>query len=446
MSPTLVRRLILPLHERVRGRRTLALADELCRSESWPAERLAALQQAKLARILEVAATQTPFYRERLAAAGISPRRVTLADLPAIPLLTKADIRVHLDGMIWRGVPGGLHRATTGGSTGQPVAFCMDRARQAADQAARIRSRRWFGIEPGERELYLWGSPIETGAADAFRSMRDRMINHRLISAFRMTPARMADYLREIRSFDPVHLFGYPSSLATLARFALSQSARPPTPALKAVFTTGETLDSADRALLAAYFRVPVADGYGAREAGFIAHECPHGRMHIAAECVLVELLDDAGRAVPVGESGEVVVTNLDNLGMPLIRYRTGDTAWLDARPCPCGRTLPVLGGIEGRQTDRLVRADGGSAHALSAIYVLRDEAGVTRFHVRQRSDLSLDVRIVPAPGWNDDTSNRVSDRLSRQLGGVPVRLSLVQSIEPSGSGKFRCVESEAIT
>jgi phenylacetate-CoA ligase len=321
----------------------------------------------------------------------------------------------------------------------------MDRERQAADQAARIRSRRWFGIEPGERELYLWGSPIETGAADALRSMRDRMINHRLISAFRMTPARMADYLREIRSFDPVHLFGYPSSLATLARFALSQSARPPTPALRAVFTTGEPLDPADRALLAASFRVPVADGYGAREAGFIAHECPHGRMHIAAECVLVELLDDAGRAVPVGESGEVVVTNLDNLGMPLIRYRTGDTAWLDARPCPCGRTLPVLGGIEGRQTDRLVRADGGSAHALSAIYVLRDEAGVTRFHVRQRSDLSLDVRIVPAPGWNDDTSNRVSDRLSRQLGGVPVRLSLVESIEPSGSGKFRCVESEAI-
>lgn len=444
MSPTLVRRLILPMHERVCGRRTLARADEWSLSESWPAERLAALQQAKLARVLEVAAARTDFYRERLAAAGIEPARATLADLSAIPPLTKADIRAHLDAMIWWGVPGGLHRATTGGSTGQPVAFYMDRARQAADQAARIRTRRWFGIEPGERELYLWGSPIESGARDRIRSLRDRLINHRMISAFRMTPARLADYLREIRSFDPAHLFGYPSSLATLARFALSRSSRPPTPALKAVFTTGETLDPADRDLIAACFRVPVADGYGAREAGFIAHECPHGRMHVAAECVLLELLDDAGRPVPVGAAGEVVVTNLDNLGMPLIRYRTGDTARLDPRPCPCGRTLPVLGGIEGRRTDRLLRADGGSAHALSAIYVLRDEPGVTRFHVRQRVDLSLDVRVVPAAGWDHGASQRVSDRLSRQLGGVPVRLSLVESIEPAASGKYRCVESEA--
>ena len=112
---------------------------------------------------------------------------------------------------------------------------------------------------------------------------------------------------------------------------------------LKAIFCTGEVLYDHQRELISETFGVPVANGYGARDAGFIAHECPAGKMHIAAEHVIVEILDESGQSVPKGEVGEIVITNLDGYAMPFIRYKTGDLGALADEQCPCGRGLPLM-------------------------------------------------------------------------------------------------------
>ncbi len=183
-----------------------------------------------------------------------------------------------------------------------------------------MRGRQWFGIDAGMRELYLWGSPIEANATDRMRHVRDRCLNHRMIGAFDMTACSMAGYVRQMTHFNPHHLFGYPSSLARLARFILDSGMKPTTPALCAVFTTGEVLLPTDRAILEECLAVQVADEYGARDAGFIAQQCPAGAYHVSMESLLVELVDDAGRPVPVGERGEVTVTHFDSQAMPFIR------------------------------------------------------------------------------------------------------------------------------
>lgn len=445
MHPLVVKHVLLPVHERLLRRPMPAYLRGLEESQWWPSERLRALQQRKLRRLLRHAWDKCSFYREWIEQAGVEPDSVTLEELAQLPTTTKADIRANAEAMVDPTVKGGLHAYSTGGSSGDPLIFKIDRARQAADQAARARTRRWFGIDLGQRELYLWGAPVELAAQDRLKRFRDRMTNHMLLNAFRMTPRRMTNYVGRIQRFDPVHIFGYPSSLARLVRHARECGRTLRTPSLRAVFTTGELFLDHDRELLEQAIGVPVADGYGSREAGFIAHQCPHGTYHLTTESVITELLNGRGRPVVGDEPGEITVTHLDALGMPFIRYRTGDLARWEPRPCPCGRGLQAIRDIQGRKTDMLRTTDGGVAHALSVIYVLREEPAIRQFKVVQQPDLGLDVTVIADGRFDQPRRERMRRMLQRRIGrGIDVRLSLVDQIAPDPSGKHRYVVSRA--
>lgn len=445
MHPAVVKHVLLPLHERALGRGTLRYLSELEQSQWWSADRLRDLQVRKLRRLLAHAHARCPFYRARLDGTGVDPQGVTLDTLSLLPTLSKADINEHANAMTDPTVSGGLVHSTTGGSTGTPLAFKLDRTRQAADQAARARTRRWFGIDLGERELYLWGSPVELAAQDHLKAVRDALTNHRLLSAFRMTPSAMSAYLDEIARFDPVHLFGYPSSIARLVRHALLCGRSMQNRSLRAVFVTGELFQPADRATIEEHVTVPVVDGYGSREGGFVAHQCPERAYHVTMESLIVELLDAGGRGVPDGEPGEITLTHLDAFGMPFIRYRTGDIARRSALACPCGRGLELLEIIEGRRTDMLRTTAGGFTHALSVIYVLRDEPCVREFKIIQQPNLDLDVQLVPRAPLDAARQARIADQLKRRIGAaIEVRIHLRDEIPPDPSGKHRCVVSLA--
>ena len=441
MHPSLVKHLILPAHERLLGRGTIRYLRQLEQSQWWSHRHLLGLQEAKLCRLLIHAHSRSAFYRRSLDEAGIDPARARLDDLARLPPLTKSQITEHAHEMADPTVPGGLFPYSTGGSTGSPLSFMIDRPRQASDQAARARTRRWFGVDLGQRELYLWGSPVELTSQDRLRALRDRLANHRLLDAFNMTPRSMSRYLGELESFDPVHLFGYPSSLARLIRFARETGRLIRAPSLRAVFVTGEVFDRADRAVIEEAVSVPVADGYGSREGGFIAHQCPLGAYHVTMESHIVELLDAAGRPSNTGDCGEITITHLDALGMPFIRYRTGDMARRTGEPCPCGRGLETLTAIEGRKTDMLRTTDGGDAHGLSVIYVLREVPAIREFRIAQRPNLDLDVMVVLRRELTEAERGSIVKQLKKRIGGdISVRINVVDWMEPDPSGKYRHV------
>jgi phenylacetate-CoA ligase len=346
--------------------------------------------------------------------------------------------------MIWRDSPGGIFPSHTGGSSGEPLSFFIGRRRQAYDQAARLRAHRWFGVNLGQRQLYLWGSPIELTGADRLKRWRDVWLNHRMLNAFRMSPDRMDVYLDDIERYRPVSLFGYPSSLALLAEHARKQGRSPTFPSLRAVFVTGEVCYPHHRELLTSFYGVPIADCYGSREAGFIAHECPEGRMHLTAESVLVEIVQN-GRPVPVGEIGEIVVTHLDAYAMPFVRYCTGDVGRLLPGRCPCGRGLPLMDVVQGRTTDFLYLPDGNIKHALAIIYPLRALAGVRQFRVSQSEDYAVTVDVVREEHAVAITPDAVAREVRPVLGfEVDLRVRLVRRIDAVDSGKFRYVVSQA--
>jgi phenylacetate-CoA ligase len=435
--------LLFPLHERLKGHDSVALRRRLEISQWHRPEQIAAEQAQRLRAFLIEIGQRVPYYRELYARTGFDPQAVrSAADLQALPLLGKPQIRAHQEAMKAQDA-GPLSRYNTGGSSGEPLIFFIGKRRKSHDVAAKWRATRWWGVDIGDPELVVWGSPIELGAQDRVRRLRDGLMRSHLLPAFEMSEDKLDEFVATIRRLRPRMLFGYPSALALIARHAQRRGQRLDDVGLKVVFVTSERLYDEQRAVIEATFACPVANGYGGRDAGFIAHQCPSGGMHVSAEDIVVELIGADGRPVPVGTSGEVVVTHLGSADFPFVRYRTGDMAVASDKACPCGRGLPLLEEIQGRQTDFVVAADGTVMHGLALIYVLRDLAGIESFRIEQRSRDHTTVAVVADPAFDRSGAAHIAREFKRRLGdGVRVDVDFVDRIAPEASGKFRYVVS----
>jgi phenylacetate-CoA ligase len=321
--------------------------------------------------------------------------------------------------------------------------FYIGRKRVSHDVAAKWRATRWWDVDIGDPEIVLWGSPIELGSQDRLRQIRDRFLRTRLLPAFEMSPDKVKKFFATIRQVRPRMLFGYPSAFAHLATQAEAQGLVMSDLGITVAFVTSERLYDHQRELIERVFGCPVANGYGGRDAGFIAHQCPSGGMHITAEDIIVEIVDPAGQTLPTGASGEIVVTHLATRDFPFIRYRTGDIGVLDNQTCTCGRGLPLLKEIQGRCTDFVVAVDGTIIHGLALIYVLRDLPGVASFKIVQESRAITRVWIEPGDGFTHDDLSKIEYGFKRRLGDdVSIVINLVDQIPPDVSGKFRYVTS----
>jgi len=338
---------------------------------------------------------------------------------------------------------GPLVRYSTGGSSGEPLVFYMGLGRINHDVAAKWRATRWWGVDIGDPEMVVWGSPIELGAQDRVRRWRDALLRTELLPAFEMSESKLDGFLDAIRRRRPRMLFGYPSALTLIARHAEKRGRRMDDLGIAVAFVTSERLYDDQRETIARVFGCRVANGYGGRDAGFIAHECPAGGMHVSSEDIIVELIGNDGRPVTAGSPGEIVVTHLGTRDFPFVRYRTGDIAVLDDRVCACGRGLQLLREIQGRATDFVVAADGTMMHGLALIYVVRDLPGVRSFKIVQETREHTQVQLVTDAGFDRRRASDIVDGFRRRLGSaVEVDVQFVDHIPPEKSGKFRYVVS----
>jgi phenylacetate-CoA ligase len=446
-APWLSRRVVYPLHERLLKRPTFAYLESLEESQWLSRADLERLQARRLTRLLQTAAKHSPWYAERILAAGLDVGEhcapVTLEQLRRLPVMTKQDARANVDRLCWVGVPGGASKYNTGGSSGEPLSFYFGRSRQASDAAGRIRARRWWGVDVGDREAYLWGAPAELNKTDRVKTIRDGLLNQLVLNAFAMSAANMDAYLEAVQAFRPKCIYGYASSIALLAGGARAPGFRRRLPELRVVCATGEPLYPHQRQLIEEVFGVPAANEFGSRDIGFTAHETPHAQMLLISESIILEVLDDAGCAVAPGELGEAVMTGLCSDAQPFIRYRTGDIVRMSPESCSDGRGLHVLSEVVGRTTDFVVRADGVIMHALAVIYVLRAVEEIAQFKFIQHALRDVEVLIVPASQWTEASHARVIAGLGARLGNdVRVSIRLVDAIPVEASGKYRYVVS----
>ena len=444
LHTALVANLLFPLQEKLKKHDTLAIRQAMDDSQWWAPEKLEKFRLERLRRLLLKAGKHVPYYRDCFARLGFDPQAInSLADLQRLPLLTKAVIRAEGERM-QSDIAQGLARFNTGGSSGEPLIFFIGKERVSHDVAAKWRATRWWGVDIGDPEIVVWGSPIELGTQDRVRAIRDKLMRTELLPAFEMSEARLDDFVERIRNRRPQMLFGYPSAISHIAGHAKKRGIALDQLGVKVVFVTSERLYDHQRSAISEAFGCPVANGYGGRDAGFIAHECPSGGMHITAEDIIVEIVDEQGRVQPAGVPGEIVVTHLATSDFPFIRYRTGDIGTLDLELCSCGRGLPLLKEIQGRSTDFVVAADGTVMHGLALIYILRDLPAVGAFKIIQESLSRMRVQVVAASGYGIGDEKKIREGLQARLGTeVEIQIEIVAEIPPEKSGKHRYVVSQ---
>ncbi len=450
LSELAARHLLLPLHERLRGRDTIAQWRALRAHDRLSSESLEAARLAKLRRLIVHCQQHVPYYQRVFAQLGdLNPAHFQIADLARLPILERATLRERGDELTAQGWQKRLIRYSTGGSTGEPLVFYTDKHRESCLNAQKLRARTWFGVMPGDRQVDFWGSPIELSRQNRLRRLKDRwLLNQVVLSASNLTLARIDGYIGDLNRFRPRLIYGYPTVIYRIASRIL-ETGKADSPggsrwdrqwSPKLIACTSEMLLPHMRAVIAEAFACPIANEYGSRDGGMIAHECPAGHLHLFSDHVVVEVDRPDAEGM-----GDLLITNLDGYGMPFIRYRIGDRGALSDESCPCGLPLPRLRELQGRANDFLIGRDGRMIHSSAANYVLREIPALRQYQVRQRADHHFDLYMVLHRPLTEDERTRIRTGL-QQVIDEPLNVNLIEqdSIAPEPSGKYRWVISEA--
>lgn len=398
---------------------------------------IARRQDDRLQKLLDHARRHVPFYRAK----GLPG--ATAADLTGLPLLHKTDLQQSHRQLRSEADLGRLGVKTTGGSTGQPVTLTKTRGALAWELAATWRGYSWAGVRVGDRQARFWGVPL-LAQARRRAQLIDFVCNRIRLSAFEFDEADLRRYEDLLNRKRPRYFYGYVSMLTEFARHLQRAGRRLDFP-LAAVITTSEVLGPGDRRLLAEVFAAPVFNEYGCGELGTVAHECERGRLHLSDENMIVEVLD-GDQPCPDGRPGELVITELNNLAFPLIRYRTGDFGSIGSEPCPCGRSLRVLESVQGRAYDFIRNRRGQSFHGEFIMYIFEDlrrrGEAIRQFQVLQRELDRFEVRIVPDPGYNESCEEEIRTRIRQRVdAGAKVDFVYVDTIAREKSGKLRLIK-----
>jgi phenylacetate-CoA ligase len=405
-----------------------------------PAAEMQARQHRHLLAVARHAAQHAPHFRGRLEAAGLaSDDLATPEGLRRLPVLRRREVQKAGDSLYSDSVPAmhePINETRTSGSTGEPVVVRRTAVTTLLWMAITLRDHLWhrrdFGARLASIRAHLsrpvrqvgWGQPASllhrTGPSEAMPITTDI--------------ARQADWLLR---FDPAYLLIYPNNLAALVRHCEQHEIR--FPGLRQIRTIGETLPPSLRQATLDALGVDIADAYSSQEIGYIALQCPDsGLYHVMAEGVIAEVLNEDGRPCGDGEVGRMTVTDLHNLATPMVRYDIGDFAEV-AGPCACGRGLPTLRRILGRERNLILLPDGSRHWPLVGFGRFREVAPIQQYQLIQHSREEVEVRLVAERGLTSGEEAELGEVIRSALGHpFQLRFTYFETEIPRGpGGKF---------
>ena len=454
----LFQRVLFPAYESgLRRRKTLSYLAAYEREQWLPPEQLQALQWSRLKKLLEHCYREVPYYQRQWRQLGIVPDDIrSLDDYAKLPVLTRTDMRNHYDELKTESCRDRLLYKSTGGSTGEPLRFGYTRESNDRRTAVMWRGYGWGGSRMGRRTLHLWGAVGNRSPLHDFKeSLYNRLFARQQLNTYHMTEASMADYADAIDRFRPEVIVAYVGPLLQLAQWLIATGRQIHQP--KVIIGAAEALLEFQREIIEQAFGCRAYNTYGCREFMLIASECEARQgLHLTADHLLVELRrSDQSWLVPgqldassdqAEATGEVVVTDLFNYGMPFVRYLNGDIATASAAACDCGRGLPLLSRIDGRKLDTIRTRDGHVLPGQFFPHMLKDVRGLQRFQLVQRELDRLDLSIVRGPTFDTDSMAYLRAEFKKVLGeSVELHCHFVDDIPLTPSGKLRVTVSELV-
>ncbi len=420
----------------------------LLQTQYDPPETIQWRQWERIGRMLLHAQRTAPFWRARLEQAGVDlDRPLGPEQFRRVPLLRRSDIQANhreMSSSLFRGAS--LHSHKTSGSTGETVEVLVDEEAQQFKRGCALRCDEWSGWRLGERVAALWGNPqyLKHGWRGRLRNgLLDRTT---YLDTLRMDEAAIARFAALLRRHPPSLLMGHAHSLYLLAEFLCTRDKPDIRP--RAIISTAMVLHDWERRSIEEVFQCPVTNRYGCEEVSLIACECErHQGLHVNSDGVYLEVLRPDGSPAAAGEVGAVVVTDLHNRAMPIIRYQLGDTAALAGRPCPCGRGLPLLESVAGRIADYVVTPDG---NWISGISLTENFAvmvpGIAQLQIVQETVDTFVFRVVQGPDFGPASLDTIRRLVAERFGpGVRYTCEYVNRIPQEPSGKYRfCISKVA--
>jgi phenylacetate-CoA ligase len=435
--------LFMPAWERgVRGRDTLAHLASLERSQWLSREELNRLETSSLIELLCYAGTNVPYYRELFKKERFDPRGLrSRADLAQLPLLTRDIVRERYADLVDPHHRGRNLKKGTSGSTGKPLKFEYSRASECWRQAVKTRGYGWAGYRPGRRTFFYWAA-VSAGMP-SLKMRVDRMLKREtFFDSMKQDETARRAALELLRRSRPEIMICYTQACAQFARWIAENNLRDwdDLP----VICAAEAVLPADRVVLSKAFGPDIFESYGSRETMLMAAECEkHCGMHLSEENLLIELVRN-DKVLGPGESGDVVVTDLHNYGMPMIRYVNGDVAVLAPEGrCACGRALRRLERVDGRRADTMVDGAGNAVPGI-VFHVLFSDARqeiVRQFQAVQNPKGEVVLKVVRGRDFADEAFHQVTNRFSEYLRGLPFTVEFHEAIAPhQRSGKHQTI------
>lgn len=445
-----MRQFALQLYEISTGRKILSRLKELNRTQWLSRDELLILQQNKLQRLVEYAHQYVPYYQRVFNQVGFHPNDLQKApaNFSKLPILTKAIIRENFEELITTESARRkkMNKLATSGSTGHPLIFMQDSDFRDYVTADIQRHVAWAGGELGEPQAFIWGAGKQLTFMKKTRSkIIDIVWNRFLTDAFVMTEDSLSEFSELASKRNPKILFGYTTAIYKYAQFVRSSQYQ--NLSFEGVVTTAETLLSPVREYIEETFQCKVFNRYGTLELGGVACECEkHTGLHISMENNYVEILKNGSSAKP-GEVGEIIVTNLNNLGMPFIRYSIEDvSAWYDENTCSCGRGSQMIEMLEGRLVDSFLTRDGRTVWAgfAGAGFRILTHPTIKQFQIVQKSLDNMVVRLVRNENIPQDILNEITNVIQTTFGSdIIVDFEFPDQIMPLKSGKHQYAVSE---
>lgn len=414
-------------------------------TEAWTATDWTRYHNQHIPALIEHAYNHVPFYHQLWDKAGVNPSEIrTVEDLSKLPIIRKADLIAHFEDFKaddMYSYPMIHHH--TGGTTGTPCAYYMDRYSWALNWALKMQTFEWAGYHYGEDCLgVMAGGSLTPGKKAGWKHRLWRYVNNYYsIPVTQLTDEKLEQHYQYLKAHKIKFLRGYPSTLYTLAEYIHRTHGTLP---IQAVFTTAEMLLPHQRLLMEKVFTCKLYDTYGCGDGMGHATECDaHGELHVMEHCSVMQIVDANGQEVADGEEGEIILTDLYNKGFPFIRYAPGDSAIKSTTPCACGRQTKMIKTLLGRSSDNFKLANGRTLNGLSLPFEdLFDE--VKQFQVVQEKIDRVVLLLVPKIDIPMERQNEWKNLLQFHCGeGIEVDVQIVDHIELPSSGKTRYVVSK---
>jgi len=426
------------------GSRHLQYLRELRERQYDPAEGVRHRQIEAVRKLLFHAYETVPYYRRQFIAAHFHPGDLrSLDDLKQLPILTKADIRKYGHEMrsnTFTDQPTTLKK--TSGSTGVPLQVAVNRDSIEWKTACTIRSDEWSGYRMGQRVAKVWGNP-EYQREGVKGRVRNFIVDRATyLDTIGLDNDRMREFAMRLSKRRPGLLFGHAHSLYLFACYCRKHPEFMVRP--NGIISTAMLLHDWQRNVIEEAFGCPVTNRYGCEEVSLIACECEeHRGLHLNADSLAAEVLDDR----PGTDEGSLAVTDLTNYAMPLIRYKVGDVVTRSKRACACGRGLPLIEKVEGRDADFVLTPAGKliSGISLTENFALHIR-GTSQVQIVQESTRHLHLRIVPDEQFGCDSEGQIEHLVRDTFGNdMQYDVELVNAIPQEASGKYRfCISNVA--